>query len=124
MSNLIQFNPKVNSLTDAVNTFALAVYNRRPTDFEDVYTYTETYQGRTVTQQLPPIKYIAFVVEVYFVEQLIDQVEDYEAAAQEALTKAVDCGHLTLAGEALYQSILSVALEVAAERESQHHETD
>ncbi len=45
-------------------------------------------------------------------------------AALEALTKAVDCGRLTLEGEALYQSILSVSHEMAEPAGGAEDETD
>lgn len=113
MSNVIPFKTKTNSLDDAMKSFAFAVFKSRPSDFEECYTYTETVLGRVNKQQISPIEYLCFLTEVCFIEPLIDQVEEYEMAALEALTKAVDCGRLTLEGEALYQSVLSVSREMA-----------
>ncbi|QHP75910.1 hypothetical protein EKQ45_08060 [Proteus vulgaris] len=124
MSNVIPFKTKTNSLDDAMKSFAFAVFKSRPSDFEECYTYTETVLGRVNKQQISPIKYLCFLTEVCFIEPLIDQVEEYEMAALEALTKAVDCGRLTLEGEALYQSVLSVSREMAEPAGGAEHETN
>ncbi|MEX9875680.1 hypothetical protein AB7X03_19835 [Providencia rettgeri] len=124
MSNIIQFKTKTNSLDDALKAFAFAVFKSRPNDFEECYTYTETLQGKTCTQQISPIEYLCSLTEFCFIEPLIDQFEEYETVAFEALTKAVDCGRLTLDGEALYQSILSVSYEMAEPAGGADDETD
>lgn len=124
MSNVIPFKTKANSLDDALKAFAFAVFKSRPNDFEECYTHTETCQGRVNKQQISPIEYLSALTEFCFIEPLIDQVEEYEVVALKALTKAVDCGHLTLEGEALYQSVLSVSHEMAEPAGGADDETD
>ncbi len=114
MSNVIPFRQKNNTLESLTRVFAAAVYRCHHHDYEDSYRLTETLGGNTTCRDIPPSEYIVLLTDWYFIEPLTEQADDYEAAAADALTRAVDSGRLTPAGEALYQSILSVSRDMSA----------